>query len=369
MSATTSTDCSATEWWIDDEVIQLREWGTESIHRLPECPWGGVTIGSADTCALRLVDPNGLISRKHAWLERSRQSWNVHDLDSRNGIRIDGVRRSEGGLDPGAELGIGGFLLIPESRRFIKLRSFVARLLGYAPEKLEAVDLALRSIRLAVTRRMTLVLCGPGDMVLVAHAIHRRALGDSRPFVVCDPRRREGQASVRSAGNVETGLAAIKRARGGSLCVWSQRLPPDFEEVRVALRDPTTRVQLIVCMQPWQRSRPPKPNLIDPIIVPPLHSRPDEIDRIISECAEEAAATLLTNLTLTASDREWIVRHSAASVCEVEKGVRRILAIRQHDGDINTAARALGMARVSLERWFGRRRWPTEQDAEAGRLP
>jgi hypothetical protein len=172
------------------------------------------------------------------------------------------------------------------------------------------------------------------------------------PFVVCDPRRRESEASVRSTVNISTGLAAMRSALGGSLCVWSRRLPRDFNDIRVALRDPMTRVQLIVCAESLRHS---KPYHIEPIMVPPLQSRPHEINRIIDECAEEAATELFTIVTLTAADREWILRHSASSVTEIEKGTRRVLSIRQHDGHIPAAARSLGMAPISLSRWIGRR--------------
>jgi hypothetical protein len=355
MSTATRTDRGATEWRIDDEVIRLREWGTDIIHRLPQAPWDSVTIGTADSCTLRLVDPSGFTSREHARLERSRQSWIVRDLDSKNGTRIDGARRNEIRLEPGVELGIGCLTLLAESRRYIELRSVVARLLGWAADKMATVDFALRAIRLAATRRLPLVLCGPGDLVLIAQAIHRHALGDSKPFVVCDPRRREGEASVRSAGNIETGLAALRRAVGGSLCVWSRRLPSDFKEVRVALRDPATRVQLIVCAESWRHS---KPYHVEPIMVPPLQSRPQEIMRIIDEYAEEAAAALSATVMMSTADREWILRHSASSVSEIEKGTRRLLAIRQHDDNTTAAARSLGMAPISLSRWIGRRALP-----------
>jgi hypothetical protein len=216
-------------------------------------------------------------------------------------------------------------------------------------------DFALRAIRSAATRRVPLIMCGPGDLILIAQAIHRHALGDTKPFVVCDPRRREGEASVRSAGNIETGLAAMRRALGGSLCVWSRRLPSDFKEVRLALRDPTTRVQLIVSAESWRHS---KPYHVEPIMIPALHSRPQEITRIIDEYADEAAAALSATIQLAGVDRDWILRHSASSISEIEKGTRRLLAIRQHDDNTTAAARSLGMAPISLSRWIGRRALP-----------
>jgi hypothetical protein len=199
-----------------------------------------------------------------------------------------------------------------------------------------------------------LVLCGPGDLVAVARSIHRRALGDATPFVVCDPRRREGAASVRSAGNAETGMAAMERAIGGSLCVWSRRVPRDFDGVRMALRDPAARVQLIVCAESIQ----PRPGHVEPITVPPLSSRPHEIARIVDEYVDDEVDATAATARLTAADRGWILQHSASSIPEIEKGAVRLLAIRRCRGNMSAAATALGMAPISLTRWIGRRALP-----------
>jgi hypothetical protein len=351
----TITDHGAAEWRIDDEVVRLREWGTDIIHRLPGAPWDSVTIGTADACTLQLIDQSGYTSREHARLERVPSGWIVRDLGSKNGTRVDGARRSELRLEPGIELGIGCLTLLAESRRLIELRSFISRLLGWTSEKTTAVDFALRAIRMAATRRLPLVLCGPGDLISVAHAIHRHALGDAKPFAVCDPRRREGEASVRSAGNMETGIAAMRRAFGGSLCVWTRRLPHDFDDVRMALRDPATRVQLIVCSESRHQT---KPYHVEPIVVPSLASRNQEITRIIDEYADEAAALMSATMHLTAADRQWILNNSASSISEIEKGTRRLIAIREHGDNMAAAARSLGMAPISLSRWFGRRAPP-----------
>src|SRR5262249_48054670 len=103
------------------------------------------------------------------------------------------------------------------------LSSFVARLLGGTNEA--AIALALQSIDLAVDHRTALVLCGDGDLVPIAHALQRRALGADRPFVVCAPRRGDAPASVRSPACYRTGEEAIVAALGGSLCIRAHRAP------------------------------------------------------------------------------------------------------------------------------------------------
>ncbi len=131
--------------------------------------------------------------------------------------------------------------------------------------------------------------------------------------------------------------------------------------MHLALRDPATRVQLIVCAE----SRHTKPYHVEPIVIPPLSSRPQEITRIIDEYADEAAATVSATVHLTAADRDWILRNSASSISEIEKGTRRLLAIRKHDDNTAAAARSLGMAPISLARWIGRRALPERRPGGA----
>lgn len=62
-------------------------------------------IGRSRDCDLVLDDPN--VSRRHAELRRANGGWEVRDLGSTNGIKLNG-RRSEGGrLKPGDEITLG----------------------------------------------------------------------------------------------------------------------------------------------------------------------------------------------------------------------------------------------------------------------
>ena len=351
----TKTDPAASEWEIDDLVMRLRGWASDWVSVLPAPPVSSWTMGAAASCAFRLQDPSGQVSRVHAGLIHDRGRWLLRDLGSKNGVRVDGARRAEILLEPGIEIGIGGLTLIAESSRWIALRGFLARLLGWRSDRLEVVDHALRSIRLAATRRAALVLCGDGDLMPTARAIHRRALGDDRPFIVCDPRRRRSEATVRSAENYETGLQAFTAAHGGSLCVRNRRLPRDFERVVGALRDPDARVQLVVCAGASEDCRS---YLAHPITVPPLAGREAEIDRIIEEYAEDAVVELgAPRVGFPAVDHAWVREHGSSSLSEIEKATLRLTALR-HSRNLSQAAARLGMAPVSLSRWIGRRRMP-----------
>jgi hypothetical protein len=229
------------------------------------------------------------------------------------------------------------------------LRGFVARLIGFAPERAQSVEHALRAIALAAAYHAALVLCGYGDLVPVARGLHRHVLGDERPFVLCDPRRRSADAGTQFASR-PTGADALADALGGTVCVRAKRLPRDFAELVVAVHD--ARVRLVIC-------GPELPRLTElvlaPIKVPALATRAQELDRIIDEYVHDAAVALQISATFTEADRHWVGTHAATSLPEVEKGAWRVLALRQ-TGNVAGAAELLGMGHASLGEWLRRRR-------------
>lgn len=347
-------DVGAREWIIDDEPTHLREWGTHRIHPLP-ASGEEITIGAAEGCALRLIDPDRRVSREHARLRREPSGWVIRDLGSTNGMRIDGAKRDLFPLAPGAEVGIGPFTLIAESRALLALRDFLARLLGWGADRTAVIDRAVRALRTAATRRGALFVCGKGDLVPIARSLHLRTLGEGRPFVVCDPRRRSSAASVRSAVSLREGLPAMKAAAGGTMCVRARRLPRDFREVSLAIRDPAARLQLVICIADADDVRT---LLANPIIIPPLARRRAELGRIIDEYGRDAAASLADDVTrFTRADHDWVVEHGATSLPEIEKSARRLVAIRL-TSSLAQAAVLLGMSHVALAQWIGRRRLP-----------
>lgn len=354
MAAMTTKTDTTPEWLIGDDVIRLRVWATDRVFMLPAPPVDEWLIGSADGCALKLDDQR--VSRKHALLRRMAGSWTMVDLDSKNGIRRDGAQqRDPFVLEPGAEIGLGGVVLVAESTRWIGLRSFCTRILGWASDRTSVVDGMLRAIRLAARMRTALVLGGESDMVPVAHLLHRYTYGDHRPFILCDRHRRDVEESVRSVANHEVGLVALEAARGGSLCVRAERPPHDFEAVLRRIREQEARVQLIVCSK---KRGADAVDVTAPILVPPLERRGKEVPRIVDEYVLDAIATLNAPRTsLTRSDREWIIKHAATTLPEIEKAAMRLIALRV-SGTIASAAMRLGMAPSSLARWIDRRRPP-----------
>lgn len=234
------------------------------------------------------------------------------------------------------------------------LRSYVERILGWRNP--DAIDRALRSIHLGAARQAALVLRGEGDLVPIAVALHRRALGVAAPFVMSDPRRGNTPASVRSPANSEHCLAAFAAARGGTLCIRARRLPVDFAQVLTAVRDPNSCVQLVVCCHAGD-DRDPLLAVPAPIDVPPLRDRTDDLARITDEYAQDAATALWAHEPLTNGDRAWIVEHASTSLDQIEKATLRLTALRMST-NMSAAAARLGMAPVSLCRWLERRNPP-----------
>jgi hypothetical protein len=351
----TNTDEAAGGWAITDEPVRVRAWGTQTVYPLPRIPGERYAIGAAEGCAIRFDDPTGRVSQLHAVLRRDQDKWVLHDECSKNGVWIDGSRRRQISLEAGMEIEIGGVVLLVESAQSIELHDYLARLLGWGIEHLAVVDNALRSVRMAASRRVALILCGSDDLVPLARSIHGRARGADRPFIVCDPRRNSGKATVRSPENCATGAEALPLAAGGSVCVRAQRLPEDFPRLIESLRDPRSCVQLIVCgdqKTEWDRCR------VSPIVLPSLANRANELERIIDEYANDAMSVLQVRRTqFLPADHVWVRAHSAQSLSAIEKATRRLVALRT-SRNTSDAAERLGMAPVSLSRWIGRRGLP-----------
>jgi hypothetical protein len=342
----TNTDVGATEWLIIDQPTHLRIWGTDVGYPLPVD--GDGTIGAAEDCWLQLRDPSGRVSRRHARLTLSHEDrWVLSDLQSKNGVTQDGARQVSIPLAPGVELGIGGLTLIVESPLLSAMRELLMRILGWTERRRGDVDLALRAVRFAATRREALQLCGDEGFTLVSTArlLHRQALGDHRPFVFCGRRARrtepEAWARYGSHARYETGSEAMLAAAGGTLCIWPRRYPHDFSQILDAHRDPSSRFQLIVC------AHTPDPLIAAKIVIPPIEERVSELERIIAGYAADAGAAL------RASDREWIRTQGSKSLAKIEDAAHRMVAIRTLG--ITRGAEQIGRSHSSLSEWAARR--------------
>jgi hypothetical protein len=234
-----------------------------------------------------------------------------------------------------------------------ELRAFCRRLLGSCEAQSALVDDAVDGLLTAVVRGRPIALRGASDLVPVAYALHRRILGAERPFVVCDPRRREGEGSVRMPPSRRTAALALEAAIDGSICLRSRRLPADFDLLRESLRDTVPSATVFVCLHGEDRVRD---LFFRSLEVPCLAARASESDRLLQDALNEAATALGTaRLRIPRRARHGLLER-VASFAELEKTALRVLALASARNPSQAAAR-LGMAPVSLNRWLYRRPW------------
>ncbi len=71
---------------------------------------GETVVGRGEEC--NLVLPNVSVSRQHARILVGRQNVTVEDLDSQNGIQVNGKVTKQQPLKPGDEIQVGRFTLV-----------------------------------------------------------------------------------------------------------------------------------------------------------------------------------------------------------------------------------------------------------------
>jgi hypothetical protein len=361
-TASTRTTKS-TAWDIADEIIAFRVWGGSETFYFPAGVGDEWLIGSSSKCHLCLKDPGGGISREHATMLRIGGKWQINDKGSKNGLSVDGVRRVSTQIDPGSVVGLGNFQLVAVSTRLIALRGFLLRIMGWSVQSGTVIDETIQDIRIARTRRDPLVLRGPGNLVEIARQLSSMLLEKDAPFVLHDTRRNpDGDGDVRHMPNTRHLREAIDLARSGAVCIRSKQLPTDFVARVVELRmSPQAAPILIVCDEGTMdlsgvRTAPP-------ISVPSCGDRSArEIDNLIAACRTDVALELGIDGVLSDEEYRWVVAN-AETVVDIDKCVRRLLAFRKA-GSTSGAARLLGMAAVSLRRWFKRHPLPR---AEGGK--
>lgn len=362
LRAMNPTNTDPNQWLINDQPTHLREWDSGILHEVPSQPsptGRDYTIGAAEDCWLRLRDPTGRASRHHAKLTADREGrWWISDLCSKNGIKLDGGPQLRVMLMPGVELGLGGITLIVESPLLRMLRDLLGRFIGWSDER--RINLALRSVRMAATHRELLQLCGDDDhsLVAVARTLHQHALGQDRPFVICAPRPSDANperwAEYDGVSRYESGLEALAAADGGTLCVWPRK-PHDFAHVVEAHRDPSSRVQLIVCARTPQHDR-----VIAPVVIPPMAERVHELDRIIDGYAADVGAA--PSEVLKTVHRTWLRSDESKTLAKLETATVRLALVRLYG--VTEAAEVLGMSHSSLSEWFARRGIDIDDDQD-----
>jgi pSer/pThr/pTyr-binding forkhead associated (FHA) protein len=351
MTRTTQPTTSATNrepaatWAIHDPVIRLRVYGSERVFDLATSDrW---VLGSSPECSLRLDDPSGRVSRRHADLSRESGSWTIADLGSTNGLCVNRELRRSFQLAPGDEIELGGITLLAESERSMELHDLLQRWLGWSTSRLVEVDRALSAVREMANLRATLVLRGAESLVGVARRLHRIVLGD-RPFV--------------SLGRNERGVEGLDRAANGVLCFDARRLPPDIQAViaNLNLRALDIRVRLVACADSAESAADLATwfSRIVTISIPPITERGDEFERLLEAYAWDAVEELgASSPRFQPGDPELIRASGAATLDEIEDAARRLVALR--NWGVSGGAKRLRLTHSALSRWARRRNIPT----------
>lgn len=339
----TKTDPRQLGWSIVGPVVRLREVGTEITHDVTARP---LVLGTHAECDVLLSDPDGLISRRHARVELHEDTCTITDLDSTNGITVDGKRHRSAELSPGDTLQIGSKRFVAESTSSIALLELLRRFLGWAPSRLPDVDHALHVLRDVAHLRASLILRGNGSLVGIARRLHQTLLGQSQPFVV--------------HGGEESGVEAQGRAYDGTLVLDGEKLPRDIQLVLVSLRLPNVRARLIITANTAEAAAEVATmiRVVGRITLPSLRERADELDRIVDAYAREAAVALgALGPALGEHDVKWIRRDSVETDEDLETLVVRIVAVR--NWGVTEAARRLGMSHGALSRYMQRHKIAT----------
>jgi len=332
-------------WAVDDPVMRLRIRGDEQVFELPPSETGTtLVVGAADGCDIQLRDPSGHVSRHHAQLVRQGETWLLHDRGSTNGIWQDGERRLSCQLAPGVELDIGEIKLIVEGPRFVALRTYLSRVVGWDRARLDDVDHGLQAVRAMATRRSALVLCGDGDMESVGRRLHAIALGEQRPFVACG----RGDSSK------------IDPTSNGTYCFVDDKLPDDFARLAASLTATDSKARLVVCSPSREDATEAMTQLGRTTVLelPALATRQHEIKRLILDYAEDAVIALRAPSSgFREHELLWLRELQIATLDEIEEVTYRVVALR--NWGVTGGAQRLGISHVALSRWAKRRRIPT----------
>lgn len=234
------------------------------------------------------------------------------------------------------------------------LREFCCRLFGWADDHASLVDDVMWTLRNAVARRTAIGLQGESDLVPIAHSLHCRLVGAERPFVVCDPRRRDSDGSVRAPPSRRAGMPALAAAIGGSVCLRSNRLPDDFDRLAASFHESGSAV-LFICLHSNDRITD---LMCRPLKIPSLTQRLPEFPRLLNEYLDEAAQALGAHHVRLSEPMQQSVLHHVKSLSDIEKAAWRLVALKS-SGNVYRAAHQLHMAPISLIRWMSRRGWTT----------
>lgn len=329
-------------WRIKGKVRRLREHSQARVYDLPVPPRA---LRAGTRSDIRLDHPS--VSREHAEIVpfniEGTVSWRIHDLRSKNGLRCDGQLRTSFVLQPGVEVSLGALKLIAESDELIGLRSMLQLFLGWAPDKQDRVDEAMRSLRNWAALDAALLVVGDGDLVPVVRRLHNLVIGAEAPFSAYVPTE-----------NLEEATASVSAAGAGTLCVTPSSRAIDAVAAVDHVRKTSygERPLLALCAADATSAATIMDSLERLVVihVPSLASRPNELDDIIQTYAQEIAKEHgLPKPGITMHDLEQLGAQQYQGLAAIESAALRTIMLRTWG--TNQAAEKLGIDPSTLWEW------------------
>jgi DNA-binding NtrC family response regulator len=382
-----------------------------------------IHIGSSPECDLVLEDPT--VSRLHARLEYEREGFRLTDLQSKNGVRVDGVSVRDATLEAGQEIRLGEVSLrFALDGRTVEVElareSTFGRLIGVSSQMREIFALLAR---VSPSDATVLIEGASGTgKELVAEAIHLHSRRADGPLVVFDcsavaPDLIESElfGHVRGAftGAVTDRQGVFEAAHGGTLFIDEiGELPTELQpkllralesgEVRpVGSTDVlSTDVRVVAATnrnlnQEIEEGRF-RSDLYYRLAVihvrlPPLAQRPEDIPLLVRHVLAQAGSA---EVAISFETMERLQRHPwPGNVRELKNYVERAvllsdegrletrhLPIADFEADREADARGLGLgptvdlelpfkdAKARLVEHFERRYWTARLDAAGGNV-
>jgi transcriptional regulator of acetoin/glycerol metabolism len=337
-------------------LVRVFPLDSPGVHQLE----GDVVIGRAPPCEIVIL--SDLVSRRHARLEQTSQGWRIKDLDSANGLFVNGTRVCSRELRDGDIIRVGATLL-----RFAAWDTA-------GPEPVDAAqELAGSSLhelrqqlrRLAGERRPVVLFGAAGSgKAMAARALHR--LGQGGPLVTVDcttvsRERLDEQVLAASGGTLFLRLV-------GALAPGTQR--------RLAQRLDNTVRLVVSSREPLALEPELQAHLADAVELelPPLEHRAQDVPELVRRimqtrgqvrrvtveameqlCCErwpenvrQLERTVARALERTPEDAPLDIEQGDVGACALYTELTQ--ALSRHRGDVNAAAAALGISRSQLYR-------------------
>ncbi|AUX43135.1 sigma-54 dependent transcriptional regulator [Sorangium cellulosum] len=157
--------------------------GAGAPARVAVPPGAELVLGSAQGADVRLDD--AAVSARHCRVAHRGTSIEVTDLDSRNGVRVGGVRVRQAALVPGGCFEIGRTAVVIEAARKVAMAEEGPPLPLLVGRSRPMLQLAA-AVRRVASLQLPVLLRGESGTGkdLVARAIHQESARAGRPFVV-----------------------------------------------------------------------------------------------------------------------------------------------------------------------------------------